>query len=98
MTFNRAKFTEAVVKSGLSMRELGSLYGVTRQTLYVWLASGHPNHFTLDQWVGMVTEAILKAVERRLLPFSKNVLRHARNERIAKMRAALLETKKTYAR
>ncbi len=98
MTFNRARFTDAVAQSGLSMRELGALYGVTRPTLYDWLAAGHPKHFTLDQWVGVVTEAILRAVERRLLPFPKSLLRPARNERIGKMRAALLETKKLYAR
>lgn len=95
MTFNPTRFASALNRCGLSKRELGILYGVTRVTLYAWLNGGRPKHVALDRWATTVTEALIRAIDRNLLPFPESFSHATRTQRVEKMRSALLETKTT---
>jgi hypothetical protein len=66
-------------RSGLTKRELSTLYGVSRQTLYIWEDSP-PGQKTLAERAEKYTDGLVAALDKNLLPFSSNMSPERRAE------------------
>lgn len=62
------KLKRVAASSGLTKAELASLYDVTRQTLYNWMAGSAPRTKYLLQLADTVTEGLDAAIRRGILP------------------------------
>ncbi len=84
MTFQRV-----IRESGLTKSELAGLYGVSRQTLYDWLA-GKPSRkpsYTV-RIAETITKALLNAIDRKILPLAP-MAKDARKKRVDAMARTL---------
>jgi hypothetical protein len=82
--FDRKKFCKVMDDSGLSKRELTLLYGVTRQTLYMWRESP-PHQHTLADRAEKYTDALSAAISKGVLPFPASVTPERRAEFLLKI-------------
>ena len=87
--FDRAGFKRVVKDSGLTKTELATLYSTTRQTVYNWLGGSEPNNEVLIRLFNGVTSGLLKAIDKKLLPFGIGISREERTKRVAIMVAKL---------
>lgn len=82
-------FARVLAESGLTKIELGELYGVSRQTIHGWAFIGPPRaNSLLARQAEVITQALIVAIERGLLPFEA-MDKMARRERVSKMAARL---------
>lgn len=94
-------FAQVFTNSGLSGPELGVIYGVSRQTIYMW-RDGHTPHekqphsrgsiLYPPQRFARITNALLVSIDKQLLPMGA-MGKAARKERVAKMAAKLQGSK-----
>ena len=86
--FNREAFARVFDDSGLTKTELADIYGVSRQTIYAWYSgTSAPLQRTVVLREQLYTRGLLGAMDKRLLPLSKNPTQ--RKERLLKMKQAL---------
>lgn len=84
MAFDCNKFTKVMDTAGLTKHELAALYGVSRQTLYLW-RTRVPGQKTLAERAEKYTEGLHSALTRGLLPLSPSVPRERRVEMLRSM-------------
>jgi len=72
MAFDCMKFRRVMTESGLTKQELGTLYGVSRQTLYIWQINP-PGQKTLAVRAEKYTDGLVAALDKRLLPFPESI-------------------------
>lgn len=87
--FDRQGFEKVVAGSGLTKSELAKIYGTTRQTVYNWIGGGEPTNGTLLRTYNNVTTGLLRAIAKKLLPYSINVSKDERSQRITTMTKVL---------
>ena len=82
-------FQQVVERAGLTRAELAKLYGVSRQTIHYWRVTSPPreNGYTA-RMAQTITQALLTAINRRLLPLASLDKKH-RREKIAGMARTL---------
>jgi len=68
-----------MTESGLTKHELTGLYGVSRQTLYIWQINA-PGQKTLAERAEKYTDGLVAALDKNLLPFPSNVSPERRAE------------------
>lgn len=91
-------FARVLGESGLTKIELARMYGVSRQTIHGWAFIGPPRAGSLlARHAEVVTQALLVAVERGLLPLEATD-KSVRRERVAMMAARLQGLKPAPAR
>ena len=85
MTFKRV-----ISESGLNWVELAELYGVSRQTIFLWRKQGPPTpaESPLGRVVAPITNALTISLDRGLLPL-RDMTKEARKERVKKMARTL---------
>ena len=78
-------FPRVLAESGLTKVELGTLYGVSRQSIHGW-AAGHPprENSLLARQAEVITQALVKLIDMRQLPWAA-MDRGVRASRITKM-------------
>ena len=82
-------FARVLAESGLSKIDLSLLYGVSRQTIHSWSFIGPPRaNSLLARQAEVITQALLVAIERGLLPLEA-MDKAVRRERINKMASRL---------
>ena len=82
-------FARVLAETGLSKVDLAGLYGVSRQTIHGWAFIGPPRAGSaLALHAEAVTQALLTAVERGLLPLEA-MGKAVRRERLRMMAARL---------
>lgn len=82
-------FKVVLDRSRLTISELATLYGVSRQTIHTWSKGGEPRASTYTaRMAEVITRALLVSLERRLLPMAA-MDKAVRAGRIAKMAATL---------
>lgn len=84
MAFDCNKFTRVMDKAGLTKHELADLYGVSRQTLYIWREKP-PAQKTLAERAEKYTDGLYSALTRGLLPLSSDTPRERRAEMLRSM-------------
>lgn len=92
MQFNLIGFREVCTRSGFTKKELAGIYGVTRQTIYDWGREKYaPTQLSLAESVGKTTEALLKALEKKIIPFPPKLQPETRKARIVAIRRTILD-------
>lgn len=91
--FNRAAFTQVVDKSGLTKAELAFIYDTSRQTIYNQINGGCPTSIVLIRTYNKISTGLVRAMEKRLLPFVGLVSKEERKKRIAAIIKILHATK-----
>lgn len=76
--FDREKFRQVARDSGLSKRELATVFGVSHMTIYGWLEEREPGQEHVRRFVASATEALLAAIKRGVLPISRALPRDRR--------------------
>jgi len=83
--FNRDKLKRVCDESGLTKIEVAKLMGVSRPTLYDWLDEGEPQQQIMKNAVANICNALLVAVERKLLPLPRSLKKEDRAAKLAVM-------------
>lgn len=78
------------LRSGLTQEELATIFSVTRMTLYNWARGRGKLTPVNGSRAEQVSVGLLTAIERGLLPLSKNLTEEQRSTRVVKMRDLLL--------
>jgi len=77
-------------RSGLTSVELAAIYCVTRMTIFNWSTPGRRKpRGLLGPRAEQVTTGLLTALQRGLLPLSKDLSKEQRSTRVKKMRDLL---------
>ena len=82
-------FARVIANSGLTKSEIAYLYGISRQSVYDWLA-GKPSRkpsYTV-RIAETITKALLNAVDRKILPLAP-MAKDARKKRVDAMHRTL---------
>jgi hypothetical protein len=87
--FDRKKFLRALDVTGLTKVESAKVLGVSRATLYLWMNNGSPHERFLLPAIDKACDALLLAVDKKLLPLPRNLTRESRAVKIASMAARL---------
>lgn len=77
--FDSKKFRKVMDDCGLTKKELTTLYGVSRQALYLWRDHA-PHQKTLAVRAEKYTEALAAAFDKGLLPFPESTTPERRVE------------------
>lgn len=85
MIFDRDKFKRALELTGLSRVESAKVFGISRATLYLWLQDGTPHERFLLPHIDKACDALLFAVDRKLLPLPRKLTREERAHKVARM-------------
>lgn len=83
--FDHQGLTFVLEKSGLSKSEAGFLYGVSRQTIYNWIAGGCPTQSFIVNHADATTKGVKAAIQRGLLPFPASLTPSQRRKRLNEM-------------
>lgn len=75
--FNCTKFCKVMDGSGLTKKELTTLYGVSRQALYLWREKA-PHQQTLATRAEKYTDALEAAITKGVLPFPASATKDQR--------------------
>lgn len=89
MAFDREAFNQVVERSGLTKPELALLYDTTRQTIYNWIDGGESSNRMLVRFYNKVSIGLVKAINRKVLPYSVNTSKEERKVRVETMRKIL---------
>lgn len=82
--FDCKVFCRVMDQSGLLKRELTTLYGVSRQTLYLWRKRA-PHQQLLAERAAAYTTALATAMDKKVLPMAASVSSERRAEFIARI-------------
>lgn len=66
--FTSAAFSKVAARSGLSKGEVAKLYGVSRPTVYAWLAGTLPRNEMLGRIADTITLALQNSIDKKILP------------------------------
>jgi len=83
--FDREKFLKVLSVTGLTKVESAQVFGISRATLYLWTKDGSPHERFLLPMVNKACDALLLAVEKRLLPLPRKLTREERANKVARM-------------
>jgi DNA-binding XRE family transcriptional regulator len=83
--FNRTKFQRVLDTAGLSRIEVAKVLNISRATLYLWLNGGEPHQRFLAPHINKACDAILIAVDKKLLPLPRRMSKEERRAKIARM-------------
>lgn len=89
MAFDREAFMQVVERSRLTKPELAVLYDTTRQTIYNWMGGGEPTNRLLVHFYNNISAGLVRAMSRKLLPYSVNLSKEERKQRVDAMRKIL---------
>lgn len=92
--FNRTDFGEVCTGSGFTKRELGIIYGVSRQTIYDWLRGSEPSQLALVERAKVATQAIVNAIRAKVLPLPSTLGEDSRKRRIDAIIKTIMENLK----
>lgn len=83
-------FKRVFDESGLTKTELASLYQVSRQTLYDWYKErSEPNQTGLVVRFDVFTEALIKVIDKGVLPMQRQIPTDLRKQRLLSMARSL---------
>jgi hypothetical protein len=79
-------FRRVVAEAKLTHVEQALLYGVSRQTIHYWIKTAPPREGSYTARMAQaITEKLVIALDKKLLPFSGSLAKDMRAARIARM-------------